>query len=61
MQPFEFERRNVKPDAIIAFVLGVVAAYIIQMIVGIGTQSLIFQTLIVTAVGGLWYHWRKVL
>lgn len=51
---------GIKRDAIIAFVLGVVVAYVIQFELGLGGGA-IFQTLIVVAVAGGWYHWRNVL
>ena len=60
MDPFEQHfRRRVKPDAIIAFVVGVFAAYIIQSTIGLGGGGL-FTTIIVAAIGGLWYRIRNV-
>ncbi len=51
---------GVKADAIIAFLIGVLLAYLIQVRLGFGGGD-IFLTLIVVAAGGLWYHWRRVL
>lgn len=61
--PFEREfsfRRRINVQAIVAFVLGVLAAYILQVRIGFGGGNL-FTVLIVVAVGGLWYHIRRVL
>lgn len=64
---------GIKKDAVIALVLGVVAAAFVQgpcVVTDTGVQCFpglglgggaIFQTLIVVAVAGLWYHWRRVL
>lgn len=63
MDGFEREfsfRRRINIEAIIAFLLGVLAAYILQVRVGFGGGNL-FTVLIVVAVGGLWYHIRRVL
>ncbi|HYZ93617.1 MAG TPA: hypothetical protein VFA34_14685 [Actinomycetota bacterium] len=63
MDPFERQfgfRRRINVEAIIAFVIGVLAAYVIQVSVGFGGGNL-FTVLIVVAVGGLWYHIRRVL
>jgi hypothetical protein len=60
MDPFRFERRGLRPDAIGAFVVGVIVAYVVQVSLRFGGGS-IFQTLVVVAIGGLWYHWRKVV
>lgn len=63
MDPFEREfsfRRRINVQAIIAFVLGVLAAYLIQVSAGLRGGNL-FTVLIVIAVGGLWYHIRRVL
>ena len=60
MDPFEQHfRRRVKVDAIIAFVVAVVAAYLLQITIGLGGGN-IFTTLIVALVGGLWYRIRNV-
>lgn len=53
-------RRPVKPDAIIAFAVGTVAAYILQFSLSLGGGR-IFTTLIVAAIGGLWYKLRDVV
>jgi hypothetical protein len=60
MDPFERHfRRGVKVDAIVAFFVGVLAAYLIQSTFGLGGGGLL-TTIIVAAVGGGWYHLRKV-
>lgn len=51
---------GIKRDAIIAFLLGVLGAHVIQFELGFGGGA-IFQTLIVVAIAGGWYHWRNVL
>jgi hypothetical protein len=63
VDPFEREfsfKRRINYEGIIAFVLGVLVAYVLQVRVGMGGGNL-FTTLIVIAVGGLWYHIRRVL
>ena len=63
MDPFEREfsfRRRINVQAIVAFVLGVLVAYLIQVSAGLRGGNL-FTVLIVVAVGGLWYHIRRVL
>lgn len=52
---------GVKKDAIIAFVLGVVAGYLVLRLLGPAFGGDIVQTLIVIAVASGWYHWRNVL
>lgn len=47
-------------QALIAYALGVLVAYVIQVSVGFGGGNL-FTVLIVVAIGGLWYHLRRVL
>lgn len=59
MQRFGDEGR-LKKDALIGFFLGVVAAYILQVVLNLGV-SRIFTALIVIGVGGGWYHFRKIL
>ena len=60
MDPFEQHfRRRVKTDAIIAFIVGVLAAYLIQATLGLGGGAF-FTTIIVALVGGLWYRIRNV-
>jgi hypothetical protein len=62
MDPFErqFERRSgVKPDAIIAFFVGVLAAYVIAQLLRVDNRF--FTVLIVALVGGLWYRIRNVV
>jgi hypothetical protein len=53
------EERRVRPDALIAFAVGTVVAYLIALQLRIGGR--IFLTLLVAAIGGLWYHWRKIV
>ena len=63
MDPFEREfsfRRRINFEAIIAFVLGVLVAYLVQTRAGFGGGGLL-TILIVIGVGGLWYHIRRVL
>jgi hypothetical protein len=60
MHEFDFRRRRINPNAIIAFVLGVLVAYLIAVQLRFGGGA-VFVTLIVVAVGGLWYHIRKVV
>lgn len=57
---FEFRRRKVNVQAIIAFILGVVVAYVLQFRLRFGGGGLL-TTLIVVGVGGLWYHIRRVV
>ena len=57
---FEFKRRKVNLNAVLAFVVGIVLAYLLQVKAGFGTSTLL-TVLIVLAVGGLWYHIRKVV
>ena len=59
MDPFEQHfRRRVKVDAIIAFVVGVFAAYVIEL--SINTINNLLTVIIVAAAGGLWYKIRNV-
>lgn len=63
MDPFEREfsfRRRINVEAIIAFVIGVLVAYVVQSTAGFGGGALL-TVLIVVGVGGLWYHIRRVL
>lgn len=50
---------GIKTDAILGFLVGVVVAHVVMQRLGFGGGD-IFLTLIVVAVGGLWYHWRRV-
>jgi hypothetical protein len=65
MDPFErqFNRGGFKPEAIVAFIVGVVAAYIAHQLLGLQAYppNGLFTMLIVTAVGGLWYQIRGVV
>jgi hypothetical protein len=59
MDPFEQHfRRRIKVDAIIAFVVGVFAAYVIE--ISLNTINNLLTVIIVAAVGGLWYKFRNV-
>ena len=59
MDPFEQHfRRRVKVDAIVAFVVGVFAAYVIE--ISINYVNNLLTVIIVAAVGGLWYKLRNV-
>jgi hypothetical protein len=63
VDPFEREfsfRRRINVEAIIAFVLGVLVAYLLQIKSGFGGGNLL-TVLIVVGVGGLWYHIRRVV
>jgi hypothetical protein len=62
VDPFERQfQRRIKPDAIIAFFVGVLAAYAIQgPVLRLGGGKL-FTVLIVALVGGLWYRVRDVV
>lgn len=62
VDPYErqFQRRSIKPDAIIAFVVAVVVAYVIQFSLGFGGGRF-FTVLIVALMGGLWYRIRNVV
>lgn len=63
MDPFErlqFPRKKVNVQAVIAFVLGVVIAYVVQQGLGLRGGGL-FTALILIAVGGFWYHLRRVV
>ena len=62
MDPFEQQfRRRANIEAIIAFVIAVVVAYFIHALLGMQRQNTLFTVLIVLAVGGLWYHIRRVV
>jgi len=59
MDPFEQHfRRRVKVDAIVAFVVGVFAAYVIE--ISLSTINNLLTVIIVAAVGGLFYKIRNV-
>lgn len=62
MEPFEsqFGRRKINWEAIGAFVVAVVVAYLVQRSAGFRGGGL-FTTLIVVAVGGAWYHIRRIV
>jgi hypothetical protein len=62
MDPFDsqFRRRRVNVQAILAFVVGIIVAYLLQISFKLGGGNL-FTALIVIAVGGFWYHLRRVV
>ena len=62
MEPFErqFGRRKINWEAIGAFFVAVVVAYLIQRNAGFSGGNF-FTMLIVVAVGGLWYHIRRIV
>jgi hypothetical protein len=60
MHEFDFRRRRINPNAIIAFLLGVGVAYLVSVQLKFGGGG-IFVTLITVAVGGAWYHIRRVI
>ena len=62
MEPFErqFGQRKINWNAIIAFFVAVVVAYLIQKSAGFRGGN-IFTMLIVVAVGGGWYHLRRIV
>jgi hypothetical protein len=62
MEPFErqFGQRKINWNAIIAFVVAVVVAYLIQRPLNFGGGNF-FTMLIVVAVGGGWYHIRRIV
>ena len=62
MEPFErqFGQRKINWEAIGAFVVAVVVAYLIQKSAGFRGGNL-FTMLIVVAVGGGWYHLRRIV
>jgi hypothetical protein len=57
---YEFGRGRVNYEAIIAFIAGVIVAYLLQFSLGFGGGNF-FTVLIVVAVGGLWYHIRRII
>jgi hypothetical protein len=63
MDPFDQLRRpRIKPEAIIAFVIGTMAAYFIQFsVLGLIRPNGLLTFLIIAVIGGGWYHIRKVV
>jgi hypothetical protein len=67
MDPFDrfrFERRKININAILAFVVAIVVAYVVNALMFTDRYpggGGIFTGLIVVAVGGLWYHIRRVV
>jgi hypothetical protein len=60
MHEFDFRRRRINIQAIVAFLLGVLVAFLISVQLHFGGGG-IFVTLVVVAVGGFWYHIRRVV
>lgn len=62
MEPFErqFGRRKINWEAIGAFLVATVVAYLIQRNAGFRGGNF-FTMLIVIAVGGFWYHIRRIV
>jgi len=58
---FDFRRRKINWEAIAAFAVGTVASYLLIRAMDIHSSIAIFSTLIIVAVGGLWYHIRRVI
>ncbi len=61
MYRFDYGDNRIKRDAVIGFLLGVAVAFVLQEFVFGAPAYAVFTTLIVVAVGGAWYHWRKIL
>ena len=66
MDPFErfdFRRRRVNLEAIAAFLVAAIVAFVLTQIAygRLMFRAGILGTLIVAAVGGLWYHLRRVI
>jgi hypothetical protein len=57
---FDFRRRKINWEAIAAYLVGVVVAYLFAVKLRFGGGG-IFTTLVIVAVGGFWYHVRKVI
>lgn len=57
---FSARRRRINIEAVVAYIVGVVVAYVIQNSMGFRGGNL-FTVLIVLAVGGLWYHIRRIV
>lgn len=57
---FPARRRRINIEAVVAYIVGVVVAYVIQNSMGFRGGNL-FTVLIVLAVGGLWYHIRRIV
>jgi hypothetical protein len=59
VEPFERHfRRRINWEALAAFLVGVVVAYVAALRIG---QSNLLTVLIVTGIGGAWYHIRRVV
>lgn len=65
MDPFErqFDRRKINVQALIAYAIGVIVAYILHRVMGlqIYPPNTIFSMLVIVAVGGGWYHLRRIV
>ena len=48
-------------NQVIAFIVGVLAAYAIDQVLGVGISNRLFTVLVVALVGGLWYRLRNVV
>lgn len=59
MDRYRFGERRFRPDALIAFAIATFVAYVVALSLRIGNR--IFLTLIVAAIGGLWYQWRRIV
>lgn len=60
MDRFRWHDNRVRPDAFIAFFLGVVVAYLVLKALNL-RPNLILVVLIVGGIGGFWYHWRRIV
>lgn len=62
MDRFEFKRR-INFQAIGAFIVGAVVAYLLHRMLRMQVYppNGIFTLLVITGVGGLWYHIRRVV
>ncbi len=62
MDRYGFQDKRVRPDALIALVLGIGAAWLVGRFIGILVdRRFLLLTIVAVAVGGAWYSYRKVL
>ncbi|HVE92459.1 MAG TPA: hypothetical protein VNE62_09215 [Actinomycetota bacterium] len=62
MDPYRFNQKRTRPDALIALVLAFAAAWLAARFLGaLILGSTILLTLVAIAAGAAWYHYRKVL
>ncbi|HVL80150.1 MAG TPA: hypothetical protein VM840_00985 [Actinomycetota bacterium] len=61
MERYPFGDSRIRSDAIIAFLVGTAVAFFLQYFVFRIAVGRIFITLVVAGVGGLYYHWRRIL